>query len=333
VRAFVRQEESNTLDRVHTASVKRSAVLCATYALSRSDAAVGRAGLIARALDAELFLLYVIDSGQPPRVARRRSALAYSILDAHTRKLARAGVIAQVSIRSGNPYEVIAAAAVELDADLIVLGPYRSRFADALRGTSAERIARRAERPVLVVNRNSALPYQQVLLAADLSPMTAGVGHVAKTLGLLKRSRASVVHALEHTRKGMLYMAGLDEERVESFQRSLREIAVDEIGVQLASVGLEADHFTIFSPQAAPVRAIEDTAKLVGADLVVVGSSRFAQLKRVLFGSVSNDVLQRTEHDVLLVSPSAARRARRRSAAVAMCRLEADTPQRALSLH
>ena len=48
------------------------------------------------------------------------------------------------------------------------------------------------------------------------------------------------------------------------------------------------------------------------ADVVVVGSSRFALLKRVFLGSVSNEVLRGMEHDVLLVSPASARRARRR---------------------
>jgi len=320
-------------DHLPHADVERRAVLCATYALSRSDAAVTRAGLIARALNASLLLVYVIDADKPLRAARRRGALASSILDMHARELALSGVNAQVSIRSGRPHEVIAKAAVECDADLIVLGPYRRSFADAVRGTTAERIARRAERPVLVVNRQSTAPYFQVLLAADLSPMTAGVGHVAKHLGLLKRSRAAVVHALDHTRKGMLYLAGLDDKGVDSYERSMRQIALDELGVQLASVGLEAKHFTVFSPQATPLRAIERTAKLVDADLVVVGCSRFAELKRVLFGSVSNGVLKTTEHDVLLVSPSAARRARRRTSKLALHRLETDSPQQSLRLH
>ena len=41
---------------------RRAKVLCATYALSRSDPAVRRAHAIAHGLDAQLLILHVIDS-------------------------------------------------------------------------------------------------------------------------------------------------------------------------------------------------------------------------------------------------------------------------------
>ena len=45
----------------------------------------------------------------------------------------------------------------------------------------------------------------------------------------------------------------------------------------------------------------------------MVGTSRFPLFKRVFVGSVSNEVLRGIEHDVLLISPAAARRAQRRA--------------------
>jgi nucleotide-binding universal stress UspA family protein len=315
------------------APVEQQTVLCATRAVSRSDAAVSRASSIAQELGAQLLLLYVNDAREPVRAIRRRNALASNVLDAHARELARSGINVQVSVRSGRPYKVIADAAVEFDADLIVLGPYRRRVADSLLGTSAELIARRAERPVLVANSQSKTPYRHVLLTSDLSGMTAGVARVANKLGLLKRSRASIVHALEHSRKTMLYMAGVNEFDVAVYQRSLHELASTEIDVQLFSAGLDAEHFRIFSPQLSPLQAIEQTANRVRSDLVVVGCSRFAALKRLFVASVSNKVLQTTAHDVLLVSPAAARRVRRHASAIALQRLESDSPQRALRFH
>jgi nucleotide-binding universal stress UspA family protein len=104
--------------------------------------------------------------------------------------------------------------------------------------------------------------------------MSAGIARVTKQLGLLTRSRGSVVHALERTPDAMRHMAGAKEFEVEKYQLSLRQVASDEIDVQLFSVGLDSAHFTIFSPQLTPVRAIEVAARNVGVDLVVVGSSR-----------------------------------------------------------
>jgi nucleotide-binding universal stress UspA family protein len=127
--------------------LERRAVLCATDALSKSDAPVSRAHAIARELGAQLLLLHVVDSAKPARTARRSSARARFILEAHARSLARWGNGVQILVRSGRPYETIAKVAIEWDADLIVLGPYRPRFGDHLRGTTAERIARKTQGP------------------------------------------------------------------------------------------------------------------------------------------------------------------------------------------
>jgi nucleotide-binding universal stress UspA family protein len=236
------------------------------------------------------------------------------MLDAQARKLARWGNGAEISVRAGQLHETIANVAIEWDADLVVLGPYRQRFGDSFWGTTAERVIRRAQRPVLVVNRWSAGPYEHVLLTSDLSRMSAGIASVTKQLGLLEDSRASVVHALQHARGAMLYLAGVSESEVGKFQRSMSQLASDEIETQLASAGLNSERFSVFSRQTAPFSAIEQVAKRIGSDLVVVGTSRFPLLKRVFIGSVSNEVLRGIKHDVLLISPAAARRWAHRAA-------------------
>jgi hypothetical protein len=71
--------------------------------------------------------------------------------------------------------------------------------------------------------------------------------------------------------------------------------------------------------QTSPFRAIEQVAHRIGSDLVVVGTSRFPLLKRVFIGSVSNEVLRGIEHDVLVVSPAAARRAHRIECSKQVC--------------
>jgi len=288
-------------------------VLCATDLLTRSDRAVSRADAIARELGAQLLLLHVVDAAESALDTHRRGARARSILNAHARKLARSGNGAQVSIRAGRPHQIIADVAIKWDADLIVLGPYRRRFGDSFRGTTAERVIRIADRPVLVVNRDSAEPYEHVLLAADLSRMSVGIAHVAKELGLLEGARASVVHALQHTRGATPYLAGVSESDLGNYQQSLREAASDEIDTLLASAGLDSARVSVLSQENSPFRAIEQVASRFGSDLVVVGTSRFPLFKRVFIGSVSNEVLRGIDHDALVISPVAARRAHRKA--------------------
>jgi nucleotide-binding universal stress UspA family protein len=288
-------------------------VLCATDLLQYSDRAVSRADAIARELGAQLLLLHVVDAAGSALDTQGRGARARSILNAQARKLARSGNGAQVSVRAGRPHQIIAEVAIKWDADLIVLGPYRRRFGDSFRGTTAERVIRIADRPVLVVNRDSSDPYAHVLLAADLSRMSIGVAHVTKELGLLEGARASVVHALQHTRGATPYLAGIGESEVGKYQQSLRESASDEIDTLLKSAGLNSEGVSVFSQENSPFRAIEQVASRIGSDLVVVGTSRFPLFKRVFIGSVSNEVLRGIEHDVLVISPVAARRAHRKA--------------------
>ncbi len=305
-------------------------VLCATRALSHSDAVVARAHTIARELGAQLRLLHVVDAGPPMRTARRRGALAHTVLDETARELGLSSD--QISVQSGRPYQTIADVAVEWDADLIVIGPYRRRFGESVRGTSAERIAQRAGRPVLVVNRPSSEPYRKVLLTSDLSRMSARIARVTQDLGLLDRANRAVVHAMKDTRNEMLFLAGLNRGAANQFERSLRHVARDEINMQLNSVGLDPTQFKVFAPQVTAIRAIEGLARRTGSELIVVGSSRFPELKRVFSDSVSNGVLREGKYDVLLVSPAAALRARRRATAIER-RMAAQKPQPVHELH
>ena len=289
-------------------------VLCATDLGVGSDAALSRAREIARALGAQMLLLHVVSSASTARETGRRRAHAQLTIDALSGKVAWPGSDVQGSVRaSRRPHRAIADAAIEWDADLIVLGPYRQRLGDSFRGTTAERVIRKADRPVLVVNREAAGPYEHVLVASDLSRMSADIARVSKQLGLLEGSRASVVHAPQHSLGLMLYLARGNEAAVSGDQRSRRQMASKEIEAQLERAGLNAAQVSVSAPQISPFHAIEQAAQRAASDLVVVGSSRFPILKRAFIGSVSNEVLRGMKRDVLLVSPAAARRARRRA--------------------
>lgn len=133
---------------------RRAKVLCAIDARSRSDGPLRRAHAIAWGVGAQMMLLHVVSKAPSTRAARHGEARGCFLLDSYARRLAREGQDTEVSIRSGRPYQTIADVANEWDADLIVLGPHRERFGDRFIGTSAERIAHRAGRPVLIVNQD-----------------------------------------------------------------------------------------------------------------------------------------------------------------------------------
>ena len=77
-----------------------------------------------------------------------------------------------------------------------MLGAHRrDLLRDVFVGTTAERVMRHGDRPVLMVNRPPAGPYRGVLAAADLDEGSAHALRTAAALGLLDGADLTVLHA------------------------------------------------------------------------------------------------------------------------------------------
>lgn len=267
--------------------------------------------MLARQMDGQLLLLHVVDERQSPSMIGRRADRARSDLQWRARQLMHMDVSpAEISVRVGKPYPTIAHVAKEWDADLVVLGAYRSRTGDRYFGTTAERVARAAARPVLIVNHEPTRRYDNVLLATDLSDGFARVARMTQDLGLLDGVCASIVHALGPASRLMLGSAGAPDGDVGRYMDYTRKASFEELVAQLETAGLDAARFDIAQPYETPFRAIQRAVEESSAELVVIGTSRYAALKRALWRSVANEVLRKIACDVLIASPAAARRVR-----------------------
>ena len=280
-------------------------ILVAMDLSQRSEFAIQRAELLARRVDAELLLLHVVDQAKPERMIRRRRTRARVVLEWRARNLEKTGCRAHVSVVVGRRHQAIARVAEEWEADLIVLGGYRSRFSDALLGTTAERVMRQSHRPVLVVNAVPTGHYADVLMATDLSEAFTRMVRLTEELGLLEGAQVSVVHAFEPAVNAMPYAVSNTEQQTEQYLRYMRQSTSDTLAAQFGAAGLDLAQFSVFQRDAAPLRAIDDVAKRIESDLVVVGASRFPVLKRTLLGSVSSEVVRNLQCDVLVVPPGA----------------------------
>lgn len=98
-------------------------ILVATDLSSRSELAVMRAAALAKARNAELTVLNVLDDDQPPvLIAPQRLAIA-NLLEVNGQALKeRLGVESKAIVRVGDPVVVINAVAEEIGADLLVMG-------------------------------------------------------------------------------------------------------------------------------------------------------------------------------------------------------------------
>ncbi|AXR78348.1 universal stress protein [Natrarchaeobaculum sulfurireducens] len=139
-------------------------ILVATDGSNAASTAVEHAIELARRLEVPLYAIAVLESRteydnaivDPEEVDRRRREQASSWLE-HVETLAKkGGVGVETTIRSGVPDEEIRAYAGELGVGAIVLGAQgRSSFRRALLGSTADRVVRLADQPVVVVDSDT----------------------------------------------------------------------------------------------------------------------------------------------------------------------------------
>jgi nucleotide-binding universal stress UspA family protein len=119
------------------------------------------------------------------------------------------------AIRTGMPSQGIVAAAAEYGADLIVLGMHRAgAMKDLFVGTTAERIIRQSDAPVLMVRDNPDGPYRKVLVATDLSEASSRALQAA--LRLVPGADFLVGHVFETPFPGLIRMT---EEHAEDYRK------------------------------------------------------------------------------------------------------------------
>jgi nucleotide-binding universal stress UspA family protein len=260
-------------------------ILCGTDLLPKSDSAIARAGIIARRLDAELTLLYVAPLTESQRLLVEDMERARK----HLESLAQPsrwqhGPSPHVCVRSGRAARILIETATQLGAGLVVLGTHRERMGDAIAGTLAERLLSKLRCPVLIVRRWPWHAYRNVLLALNRSHASANAVRAAEALVLPASARASVVYACRtpyEQRKSL---------------RDLLEGASDDPSRYDHILGNEG-----------PTAAVQDVARLLRPDLVVVGTRGRGRWRRAWVGSVANRILSKASSDVLAVPDRPAR--------------------------
>lgn len=280
-------------------------LLAGTDLSSRSDRALHRAALMAREFKARLLLLHVVDDDQPPAMIDQDRRQATALLNGQALHLAElANARPDVLVKIGDPFEVIVETAHEQQADLIVMGAHRKRLLrDIFVGTTIERVMRTGNTPVLMVNAYPNSAYRRVLLAVDLCEASARAARAAKVFGLLDSADVSIVHAFRPYAKALLGRAGANQDVItEHVVHTAVEVA-SELAAFLSRERLNDDRYKIILEEGDPFGTIKDSVERQNPDLLVIGTRAHTGLKRLLLGSVADELLRQVECDVLAVPP------------------------------
>lgn len=294
-------------------------ILCATDLTERSRDAERRAALLAEQMDAEVMFVHAVAESRTQRVRRRMFARAQMQLLSHAeRAMTHAPRNARVSVRQGSVMNAITEAAREWEPDLIVMARPSQRTMDLVLGTTAERVIRATHRPVLVVNGNASHRYRNLVLATDMSDVSVYVARTLISMGMLRDTYAWIVHAFHAPYRGLLS----SRTDLTAHQQQWRRALSRELLQKMSAEGVDLSRVEVVVEHARPLDAIQKCLQQARPELLVVGTSRWFMLKRILFGSVADQVLRRVDCDVLALSPHAraaiARESAGRAAAVAV---------------
>jgi nucleotide-binding universal stress UspA family protein len=223
------------------------------------------------------------------------AALAHSMREQHA-------VAVETQLLAGSPLTELNHRA--RGADVMVLGAQGSHpVRQFALGSTAERLSRTAERPLLVVRNEPEAPYRRVLVAVDFSDASARALHVARRLAPSATFR--LVHCYAVPFEGRLRMADVPHDEIEALRERTRALAKEQAAELLAQAGPEFGARVTTRRGDARLELLAEIDEW-GADLVVVGKQGRSRMTDVLLGSVTSWLLRESSCDVLVVPANAA---------------------------
>lgn len=289
-------------------------ILAASDLSEKSALALSRAALLAGQTGARLELLHVVEASpmadlpEPLRNALGAKDLQQQIETARRQLERQAGqtlgdnIAWRCRVETGKDFVAIIRGARQSSADLILLGAHGSHaLRDLFLGTTAEKVVRKADRPVLVVKRHALAPYRRVLVATDFSAAARQALLVA--LPLAPEARFDLLHVQTPWGEGLPSLAGIDDPTRQRYQQQLGDWGASLMTKWLQGIAFEARPYLRHLRQGRPGILIPQMAEELGAELLVMGSAGLSGLSSILLGSVAEHVLRAAPCDLLLVRP------------------------------
>jgi nucleotide-binding universal stress UspA family protein len=286
-------------------------ILCPVDFSESTAAGLRPATALARAFDAELFLLHVIEF---PHESVALERMYLEVEDAAGERLtALAGTLdpaprrAHEVVLRGAPYDRITRFAAEQSVDLIVMPTHRHAALDRLLfGSVAERVLRIAECAVLMVppTDQGSFRLDRLLFATDFSATADRAQPYAQAVARGLDAEMTVLHIAtlagrEEPGEGWRFpVLPPDVERAEldSADRNVasRVARAERSGVRATGLVLKG------SP---PAMEISQHAQEIGAGVILVASHGHSAVARALLGSTSEKLARISPVPVMVVRP------------------------------
>lgn len=284
-------------------------ILIATDLSPQAGEAIGAAAALADLTGAALHVMHAVEPrrggydegvlGMQRRIHVARTGIRREL----GRVDRRSAVGAATHVAYAQPTAAILSTAREVSADLLVIGPHRTRpFGDQVLGSTADQLVRECSIPCLIVRGPVQVPPRRIVLPSDLSPVAQGSLVVALQW-------ADALNGDEkHDDPTSLTVVHVDSANAPTsvaigsrygIWRQLEGQVQDAVSRARSEVSVDQEVLQGTDPADAIVRFAQETA----ADLLVMGTRGDPPILKALLASVSSAVSRACEVPVLLIPP------------------------------
>jgi nucleotide-binding universal stress UspA family protein len=290
-------------------------ILVTTDGTTTADGAFWAASLVADPTDASVHVLSVLEPqslvlpspealATPIDLSQSFAARRYTTVLRQVERVVGVGTKWPTEVRIGQPAAVIAAAAGEYGAGLIVTGlNHHNPLERLVGGDTPLQIAKLADMPLLAVPPEFTAFPRTVVVAVDLTASSIRAAEAARPL-LRDATTLYLVHVKPRIDLPVEIWTGLDHE----YEEAKREAFASATAALELPPDLLAQPTTLTGT---PAREIVRFAQAKGADLIIAGHSRRSFLDRMLGGSVAARLYRATPCAVLIVPDAMAKSAAR----------------------
>ena len=163
----------------------------------------------------------------------------------------------------------------------------------------AVRMLRACQRPVLVVRKAAAQPYQSLLVAVDFSQVSQRLVELGSALQ--PSARIELFHAIDTTNEGKLRYAEVSERAIRAYREECQRFAQDRMFTLADSYDARRNRLSSTIGRGDPARQVVVQQQHTAADLIVVGKHPASLLSDLVFESVAHRILRHAPTDVLVV--------------------------------
>ncbi|MGI9534200.1 MAG: universal stress protein [Thermodesulfobacteriota bacterium] len=277
-------------------------LLIATDLTPRSDRALYRAFKLAADYNYNLHILHVVDEDLPDKIADMVRNDAIESLEEQIRPYKRK-IKNKVNIKVAiaKHYEAILSEAEKIKAKVIVLGTQKDiTLKEFFIGSTAERVIRSANIPVLVVKSASQKKYKRVLVAIDFSVYSRKCLEFATDF--FPNEQIYLVHSYNIPYKHIIGSSYISKKVKRDQNKQFVDKLNNEMSKFLSTIDKNTDNLNIIIKEGPVLARLNNEIKKIKADLFIMGTHGRTGVSRAFLGSVAESMLITTKCDVVLLS-------------------------------